>query len=91
MGSNFFHVFVDQLAVPGWCSILILSIITELGIAAPIITAFLLLIGQGIRWVLEHRMKKQRHDLAMKLMQEMMNGKMDYNQALLDKLLDDKD
>lgn len=90
MNFSFAHLFLDDLAVPGWVSVIMLSVITELNAAVPIVSGILLLCGQGVRWYLEHKMKKERHGKAMLVLDKMLNDKIPINQEIVEKLLDDK-
>jgi hypothetical protein len=85
--SHFLYQFLNQYAGPGIFGTILLTItFQDITMAIPILSAFLVLVGQAVVWIRTDRRKQARHDLFMKIGQQMVDGKRDFDKDFMEKL-----
>lgn len=87
MYHHFIHQFLNQYAGPGIFGTVLLTItFQDITLAVPIVSAFLVLLGQGVVWLRTDRRRQQRHDLFMKIGEKMVDGSMAFDKDFMEKL-----
>lgn len=86
----FLHNFAGDYAGLGLIATLILTIpVQEIGMVVPIVSGFLVLIGQGFRWYRDDQRKQARHEMFLKIAEKMTDGSIPFDKSFLEKLDED--
>lgn len=85
--SHFLYQFINQYAGPGLFGTILLTItFQDITMAVPIVSAFLVLIGQAVVWIRTDRRKQARHDLFMRIGEQMVEGKREFDKEFMERL-----
>jgi len=85
--SHFIYQFFNQYAGPGIFGTILLTItLQDITLAVPVLMSCLVLTGQGVVWIRTDRRKQARHELFMKIGQQMVDGQREFDKDFMEKL-----
>ena len=85
--SHFLYQFLNQYAGPGIFGTILLTItLQDITLLVPVLSAFAVLAGQAVVWIRTDRRRQARHDLFMRIGEQMADGKRAFDKEFMENL-----